>query len=71
MLFQGRHVETEYKVTVAQAVRHFAVLRGKVGAGNGQGIVTNTTRGIIANAVAGDNEGLAFVRSPAQASGKW
>ena len=69
VLYEQRTAETPYNTTVADAVNEFGLLRGKLGAGAGQGLVSDpNSPGAGSNLVAADNQHLAFYRSPSQAS---
>ena len=53
-------------LTVADAAMRFAILRGKVGAGVGQGVTARYNGTIGANLVADDQQGLAYARNHRQ-----
>ena len=66
LLYQERATETPYNVTVADVVSAISALRGKVGGGDDQGIVTDTADGEQADLVPVNSNALAYSRTPAE-----
>lgn len=69
-LYQAHDTMTPYNIPLDDAVQKLALLRGKLGAGNGHGIVNDTasSMGEQVILVADDSQGLAYQRNPQQAS---
>ncbi|KAK9796265.1 hypothetical protein WJX73_008767 [Symbiochloris irregularis] len=69
LLYQTHDTMTPYNIPLDDAVQKLALLRGKIGAGNGHGIVNDTasSMGERAILVAADSQGLAYQRNPLQA----
>lgn len=67
LLYYAQDMPSPYNIPVHEVVQQLALVRGKVGAGNGYGILNEGYHGNGSMVVAADHKGMGYIRQPHQA----
>lgn len=66
LLYYAQDMPSPYNIPVHEVVQQLALVRGKVGAGNGYGILNEGYHGNGSMVVAADHKGMGYIRQPHQ-----